>query len=41
MNELIIAIIAFAAGYVCGFITKHELWVWVKKHGSKDTKKNH
>jgi hypothetical protein len=39
MNELLLALIAFALGYLCGLLTKHELWVWVKKHGIK-TKKN-
>ena len=38
MNELLIALIAFAAGYLCGLITKHELWQWVKKHGKTGKK---
>jgi hypothetical protein len=35
---LVPIIIAFALGYLCGLITKHEIWAWVKAHGGK--KKN-
>lgn len=38
MDEVLIAIIAFAAGYLCGLITKHEIWQVVLKHGSKTGK---
>jgi hypothetical protein len=35
MHELIPIVIAFAGGYLCGLITKHELVEWVKHHGGK------
>jgi len=38
MNEVIFALIAFALGYICGLLTKHELWVWVKTRGKKADK---
>lgn len=38
MNELLLALGAFALGYICGLLTKREMWVWVKKHGSKAKK---
>ena len=39
MSELLLALLAFALGYICGLLTKHELWVWVKTHGGKTKKK--
>lgn len=38
--ELLIATGAFIVGYGCGLLTKHEIWVWVKKNGKKITKNN-
>lgn len=38
MNDILFILIAFVLGYICGLITKHELWVWVKKHGTKAKK---
>ena len=38
MTDMLFILIAFAIGYICGLITKYEMWVWVKKHGSKAKK---
>jgi len=35
---MLFILIAFALGYICGLITKHEMWIWVKKHDG-ETKK--
>lgn len=36
-REVLIALTAFLLGTFIGLLTKHEMWVWVKKHG-KTTK---
>lgn len=33
MNEALITIVIFALGYLCGIATKHEILVWVMRHG--------
>lgn len=38
-EQILIALAAFALGYLCGLLTKHELWVWVKTRGKKPNKK--
>lgn len=40
MNELLLALTAFALGYLCGLLTKHEIWVWAKRHGKETNKKD-
>ena len=36
-REAFLALTAALLGYLLGLATKHEMWVWVKKHG-KTTK---
>lgn len=36
-REALLALTATLLGYFLGLVTKHEMWVWVKKHG-KTTK---
>lgn len=40
MENLIIAVLAFAVGFICGKLTNKELWMWANKHGSKKNKKH-
>ena len=39
MDETLIAIIIFALGYLCGLATKHEILIWVIRHGKQKTSK--
>lgn len=39
MMDMLFILIAFAVGYICGLITKYEMWVWIKKHDA-ETKKS-
>lgn len=39
MTDMLFILVAFAIGYLCGLFTKHEIWVWVKKHGKTAKKK--
>lgn len=36
-REAVLALTAAILGYLIGLVTKHEMWVWVTKHG-KTTK---
>jgi uncharacterized membrane protein YqgA involved in biofilm formation len=38
MEQVLIAIVAFILGFVCGKVTNFEVGNWVKKHGKKANK---
>jgi len=38
MNDMLFILLAFALGYICGLVTKYEMWMWVRKHDGKAKK---